>query len=757
MLDHIPEELKKLPQWVTFDVEGGKKIPYTPGTDSHASSNRPRDWRSFRAACADVESGRRHHVGFCFSSSDPYVFLDLDEPENEDQTRVFQRIASYSQRSVGGEGAHIICKGTFKGSGKHPAFPAAGLFKENRFCVMTGDVLLDRATINAVDDEDLQAIHSWLGGGHGKEEIDLVDYKPELPDMTVFQMGCDRFHKFYDITNGDWQHFDEFHNDHSSADHALIAMLCDLTESNGQVRWLFAHSGMWNEERAAKKAGHGLEGYVNRTIRKIRSEQAREHARNKIIQLDFSETPSTEIMETLPEVPARGDNNLIESLPPGLIRDIARYSYRSSYLPLQEASLLGSLMLFSGLTGRGYLTPTKSGLNQWLILVGGTSCGKDEYQNGMKRLINAVAKQSPSIKNIFGGEIVSGPGIETVFQDTFRYISYIPEFGDTFKLLANPAAPEYVKTLSRGLLNSYNSAGLGGSSEGRRKAKSDEERVCIERPCLCVAGEATPESLYGAMTTRELATGFLQRFTLLDVPAESWSLDENPHHGAKPPSALVERLSQLALMMDTADVTGAFTVVEASKEADDLLKNYRRNKRLEIMRCPEGLAKKEIINRAGLKAVRLASLLAVSSDYHNPRIELEHARWAIDFVEQTDAKILARFSTGEIGSGQVKQELEILQACARLSKLSTTQREDMGMNHAVAKEPNLVPLDALKAMVVNNSVFATDRLGAVTAFEKVVESLCKGGALGKITADYAAENFDFLRGTLLSLDMEKVK
>jgi hypothetical protein len=754
MFDHIPEELKKLQQWVCFDVEEARKVPYTPGTDSMAASNRPRDWRSYRAALKDVESGKRQHLGFCFASTDPYVFIDLDDPDDEDQQRVLERIASYAQRSVGGHGVHVICKGNFNGSGKHPAFPAAGLFKENRFCLFTGDVVDGRSTINVVNDADLQSIHTWLGGGHGHAEVELVEYKSQIPDQTVFDMGCDRFLKFSELCCGRWEQFEEFHNDHSTADHAFIAMLCDLTESNDQVRWFFGHSGMWNEERAAKKAGHGFDGYVNRTIRKIRSSQAREEARNKRIQLDFSEETTTDVVDV---IPAKGNDNLIESLPDGLVKDMARYSFSTSYLPLQEASLLASLMLMSGIAGRGFLTPTKSGLNLWLVLVGGTSCGKDEYQNGMKRLITAVSKKNPSIRRIFGGEIVSGPGLETVFQDTFRYISYIPEFGDTFKNLANPNAQEYTKTLSRGLLNSFNSAGQGGSSEGRRKANSSDEKVCIERPCLSLAGEATPESLYGSMTTRELATGFLQRFILLDVPLSSWSLEENPRHGAKPPQELVERLEQLALMMDTADATGHYDSVASSKEASEILRDYRNTKRAEIMACSEGLAKKEVINRAGLKVVRIATLLAVSADFHTPLIRKEHALWAIRFVEQTDAAILARFDTGEVGSGQVKQELEILKACKTISKLPHADRLKMGFNRKTAPEANLIPLHVLKKFVINNSSFASDRLGAVTAFEKAVESLCKSGVFSKVSPDVAVDSFLTLRGVLLSVDLKRLK
>lgn len=757
MKTNIPSDLTDRPQWVCFDIVDGKKIPYIPGTGDQAASNRPTDWRSFRAACKDVESGKRQHVGFCFATSDPFTFIDLDDMNDPEQKAVFDRIHSYAQYSVSGNGVHIICKGTFVGAGKHPKKPSAGIFKEARFCLMTGDIVAGRSTIEIVDDSDLQSVHSWLGGGKEAPQVDLTEYQSVLPDMTVLEMGLATFLKFGDLCCGKWSHYPEYNNDHSAADHAFIAMLCDLTESNHQVRWFFFASGMWSEERARKKAGAS---YVDRTIKKIRAHQQVDAQRSASITFRLRKeeqdvpdavTPE-ELEQVLPTtVPNRGATDLIDSLPDGLIKDIARYSYRSSYHPLQEASLCVAMMFVSGLCGRYFLTPTKSGLNLWMILVGGTSCGKDEYQQGMKRLLAAVAAKTPHIRKIFGGEIVSGPGIEQVFQTTARYISYVPEFGDTFRSLANPNSQEHTKTLMRGLLNSYNSAGLGGSTEGRRKAQSSDEKTYIERPCLCLAGESTPEALYGAMTSRELSTGFLQRFMLVDVSDKSWSRGENPKNGAPPPKELVDRLAQLARMMDEADPKHSYTVVEAEADAGEFLRQYRDKKRLAVMRCEDGLAEKEVINRAGLKAIRVATELAVGSDPYAPIIQMVHAKWAVNFIEMLDNAMLDRFAGGEVGGGQIKQETEILKAFRDISKLSVRKRTDLGMTTTTAQDSSACPNVILKKKVTNHAAFANDRLGAVTAFERCIESLIKSGDIAREKPDTAWSHYGVATGSVLLL------
>ena len=751
---NIPDELKRLNQWVTFDVTDGKKIPFIPGSDNQAASNRSKDWRSFRAACLDVESGKRTHIGFCFASTDPYTFIDLDDISDAEQQQVFERIHSYAQKSMSGRGVHIIARGSFKGAGKHPQQPHAGIFKECRFCLMTGDVVPNRTEILDVPDVDLQTVHTWLGGNKKSFELStttLVEYKPDIPDLTVYQSGCDRFLKFNSLCNGSWEQYQEFHSDHSTADHAFLAMLCDLTESNEQVRWFFKVSGMWSEERQSKKAGHGENGYVDRTIAKVRAHQNTEREKDKRVtfQLKKEEEQTPDVEIATEPLPQQGKTDLIESLPDGLVKEIARYSYRTSFYPLQEASVAAALMFMSGLCGRGYQTPTKAGLNLWLILVGGTSCGKDEYQQCLKRLAGGLKKRVPTIGNLFGGELVSGPAIETTFTDTLRFVSYVPEFGDTFRLLAAPFASEHVKTLHRGLLNSYNSAGAGGSLERRKKAEKAEGATSIERPSLCIAGEATPEALYGQMTTRELSTGFLQRFMILDAPADSWSLYENKSYAAIPPAWLLEKLENLATHMNSLDVTHATIDVKSTVEAGKLLKQYREAKRRDVMTCADGLAKKEVINRAGLKVIRLASILAVSADQHTPIIRREHALWSIQFVESLDARMLSRFESGEVGGGQVKQESEILKALGTLRLMTKKARTAAGMSSEAAAVKGLCPHAVLKKLVVNSVSFASDKLGAVTAFDRCLDNMVKSGTITRVSKESASEDYNTPRGELL--------
>lgn len=738
--NNIPKSLRALRQWVCFDVEGSNKIAFIPGTDKHAASNRPTEWRSFEEALADVESGARQHLGFCFSSTDPYTFIDLDDITDEEQQAVFDRIDTYAQRSVSGKGIHLIAKGSFEGPGRHPKKPHAGIFQENRFCLFTGLTLPNRTKIRTVPDEDLQQIHKWLSNGHAHTTnghvYELNTTPPEIPHMTIYQWGCDVFgSKYRDLACGKWEDHPEYNGDHSAADYGLIAMLCDLTDSDAQVRDLFSMSKMWNDERAIKKAGHGFEGYVNRSIKKYRAKQRGKRAMRASVEINIGPVEDVEIEEEV-DVPETGDTSLLDSLPEGLIKDIAQHSFESSHLPLQESSICVALALMSVIAGRGFLSPTDEGLNVWPILVGGTGCGKGGYKSGIKRFLDALSVRLPHAHRMLRGSITSSAGIETALKGEKRQISYNPEFGSAFNNLANGGDNTVTSQLRQGMLDTFDTAGAEGSYEGRRTAENVGE--VIKRPLIIFAGETTPDVLYGGLEHNAVLSGFIQRFLLIDVGAKSLS---SPRRGERlpVPSDLIDRLEQLTLQMDKWDAQDKSRRVGVSGKAEKLLWDHSYGLLMKMRRETASPIMAELSNRSASKAARLASLLAVSEDHARPVIKERHVIWAIDFVTKLDATLVARFTNGDIATGQPRQEAEILKAIRAATGLSYSKRLSCHMSPALAKTKNICPYSFIKRAVIQHGSFTNDRSGAVTALSNRLSAMAAVGELVMLDATDAAD------------------
>jgi putative DNA primase/helicase len=151
LLDNIPEELRRRPQWVVWNLEerDGKptKVPYIAGGVGRAKSTDLMTWRTFEEAVEDVKKGRHDGVGFVFCSADPFVGVDLDgcrDPETGDIEDWAQKIIDsfkdvvLLEASPSRRGVHLITRGTCKDGINTKSVEVYG---QDRFFTVTGDTI----------------------------------------------------------------------------------------------------------------------------------------------------------------------------------------------------------------------------------------------------------------------------------------------------------------------------------------------------------------------------------------------------------------------------------------------------------------------------------------------------------------------------------------------------------------------------------------------------------------------------------------
>lgn len=152
MYEFIPEELKRLKNWVCWKAEpdqkahsGIKKIPINPYTGGQAMSNNPDTWSDFETAVrvsADLAG-----IGFVFDGNG-YFGVDLDDmPEALEQfkngnydnviSEFVYGLKSYTELSRSGNGIHIICKGRLPEGARRKG--GIEMYEKGRFFVMTGN------------------------------------------------------------------------------------------------------------------------------------------------------------------------------------------------------------------------------------------------------------------------------------------------------------------------------------------------------------------------------------------------------------------------------------------------------------------------------------------------------------------------------------------------------------------------------------------------------------------------------------------
>ena len=143
-LNNIPEELKKLPQWVCS--KGDRKLPMNACSPDVASSTDPTTWSWFDNARASVERGYYDYVGFVFNDNG-IVGIDIDDAYDDDgflsplAADIIGRCQSYTEKSKSGTGIHILLYGSLPFKGKNN-LKGVEIYKAARYFIMTGDTLI---------------------------------------------------------------------------------------------------------------------------------------------------------------------------------------------------------------------------------------------------------------------------------------------------------------------------------------------------------------------------------------------------------------------------------------------------------------------------------------------------------------------------------------------------------------------------------------------------------------------------------------
>jgi len=110
--DNIPSVMRDRAVWVNWTMVDGKKIPRRPDNPTkNASVAAPKTWASFSQAAANANGQRG--VGYVITRNDPIAFVDLDWHSGEQtdlQSRIIDRLATYTEISPSGRGAHCFVK-----------------------------------------------------------------------------------------------------------------------------------------------------------------------------------------------------------------------------------------------------------------------------------------------------------------------------------------------------------------------------------------------------------------------------------------------------------------------------------------------------------------------------------------------------------------------------------------------------------------------------------------------------------------------
>jgi hypothetical protein len=153
-------------------------------------------------------------------------------------------------------------------------------------------------------------------------------------------------------------------------------------------------------------------------------------------------------------------------------------------------------------------------------------------------------------------------------------------------------------------------------------------------------------------------------------------------------------------------------------------------------------------NRAALKMMRIAALLAVADNYIVPIVQLYHVEWALGLVMRDIAIMTRHLEEGNVGASDIARERKIIALCRDFyanAKLS--------LNYRVKKEvreEGLIPRRYLQLRTSNVAAFTAHRYGSTIAFNTAVKNLIDNGQLMQVNDAETMQRLG-IRGTFYRL------
>lgn len=753
--NNIPHEMRIYPQWVVWryeDTDSKKptKVPYSAKTGHLASVTDPNTWAGFDECVNAMSSGWYAGIGFVLTENDPYSFIDLDDTKGDQtaldrQIKIFNEFNSYAERSPSGSGLHIIVKGAIP-SGRRRSF--IEVYSSLRYMTMTGDIYRN-AAIN-----DCNELLNVLWGQMGQGSVAVAHYaglaEAKETDEQVYNraVAAANGDKFAELYAGKWE---GMYASQSEADFALVDIIAFYTQNRAQISRMFRASGLGQRDKAKRDdyVSYMLNKCFDRMLPPVDVDGLRNKLDEAIAKKEAADRAAalSQNSEATPHPKAPTPNlnevSKVYSVPPGLVGEIAQYIYAQAPRPVPEIALAGALGLVAGIVGRAY-NISGTGLNQYVLLLAPTGTGKEAIASGIDKLMAQVIRTVPAASDFIGpGEIASSQAIiKYMSRGPTSFVSLVGEFGIYLQQMASVNAPPHLTGLRRFLLDAYNKSGEGKVLRPSIYSDKDKNTAAVLAPSFTLLGESTPEKFYEGLHEGLISEGLLPRFTMIEYHGERPAL--NPGHlSAQPSFELIDRLSTLcahALMLNSQHKA---IHVQTDATARELFQQFDAHCDANI-NTSDREVRRHLWNRAHVKALKLAGIIAVGCNPYDPTITADVASWAINLVVADVRNLLARFDAGEIGidNDETKQLAKVISTVKDFvvspwPDVAKYAGEGMSNLHS----NRIVPYSYVQRRLAAVAVFRKDRIGASGAIKRALKTLCERGDLQEVSRATLAKDY----------------
>lgn len=766
--DAIPVELRQLNQWVLWRYEdtGAKKptkVPYSPKTGYMADVNKSESWGSFQETFNVFNSGTYSGIGFVFTANDPYFVIDLDDTNGdrvafERQLKIYQEFDTYSEFSPSGKGIHLIGRGKVI-SGRRRSF--IEIYSSQRYITFTGNIHNPKPIKDCQD--ILSQLWEQMGGTVNNISYDGNADEP-APDNEIITraLNASNGDKFEKLLNGSWE---GLYQSQSEADYAFIDIIAFYTQNKQQITRIFRSSKLGQRDKAKRKdyvekmilhsfdrmlPPIDFDGFKNAIDEhKGRVAQRLEPAAHNGLVAGSSPVTSTKNNagssngKTLGfdpnnggSIPSPAANHI--AVPPGLIGQLAQFIYQAAPRPVPEIALAGALGLMAGICGKAY-NVSNTGLNQYILLLAKTGMGKEGMAAGIDKLMTAVKMSVPTANEFIGpSHISSGQALVKYVHKNNCFVSILGEFGLRIQTMSSETASSHEKMLKQILLELYNKSGATDIYRASIYADPEKNSEATVGPSFSILGESVPSEFYNTLNEEMIGGGLLPRFMIIEY--DGIRVDKNRNTDIQPPLPLVDQLATLCANCKQLIHNNRTITVRLTDEAQSISDTFDKFSTDKINQTSSNVIA-HLWNRADLKVLKLAALIAVGINPFDPLIEKEHINWAIDMVQRDIRRLSIKFESGEVGGNteenkQQKELLKIIQDYIKKEYFEIEQYMGGGINPAmrqVVHSNRIIPYGYIHKRLSSSASFRKDKIGATNAIKRTLTTLIDGDKLREVS------------------------
>lgn len=335
-------------------------------------------------------------------------------------------------------------------------------------------------------------------------------------------------------------------------------------------------------------------------------------------------------------------------------------------------------------------------------------------------------------------DYASGPALVKAISNSKAgsFVNVAGEWGRKLRKMGDDHTEGPMSSLRTVMTNLYQKSSAGTIVGGIGYSDKEKNIAATSGVAYSMIGETTPDTFYESLTNTMMQDGFMSRFIVIEYTG--LRPEFNTANSVQIPNDLYEiLLNGAAAVMHCPP--GGYKDVAMSREAQIMLDAFDKHCDQQI-NATDDESWRQMWNRAHLKTLKVAGLLAVTDCPASPVVTEEHAEWALNLIHR-DIKIMGRkMASGDVGDGDIAREKKLL------SVLHSYLMNPIAEGYKVPDEMRKAGVVARKYLQIRlqrTNSFMKHKLGQTLALDHTIRSLCDSGYLVEVAKDKLPPEWNF--------------